>query len=55
MTLARLNPTARCADAKVFNGVVHAVEIQASKSNDIFDQTQSMLAEARPVSRETCT
>lgn len=44
MTITRLNPTARYADATVFNGLVHAVEVPASESGDIAEQAQSMLA-----------
>jgi enamine deaminase RidA (YjgF/YER057c/UK114 family) len=44
MTITRLNPTARYADATVFNGLVHAVEVPASESGDITEQARSMLA-----------
>jgi len=43
MTISRLNPAARYADATIFNGLVHAVEVPASESGDISSQTRSML------------
>lgn len=43
MPLTRLNPTARYADATVFNGLVHAVEVPAEESGDITAQTISLL------------
>lgn len=43
MTITRHNPAARYADATVFNGLVHAVEVPASEEGDITAQTISML------------
>ncbi|MDQ7989068.1 MAG: RidA family protein [Candidatus Dactylopiibacterium sp.] len=41
--LQRLNPTARYADATIFNGIVQAVEVPAG-GEDIRAQTASLLA-----------
>lgn len=41
--IIRLNPTARYADATIFNGLVHAVEVPAEASGDITAQTISLL------------
>lgn len=44
MTIVRLNPAARYADATIYRGVVHTVEVPASEEGDITEQTRSMLA-----------
>ena len=41
--ITRLNPAARYADATLFNGLVHAVEVPAIDAGDIRSQTASML------------
>ncbi len=43
-TINRLNPTARYADATAFAGIVQAVEVPASGTDGIHEQTASMLA-----------
>lgn len=43
--IQRLNPSARYADATVFHGVVHAVEVPFGEDGDIASQTASMLAQ----------
>ncbi|WP_018604687.1 RidA family protein [Uliginosibacterium gangwonense] len=43
MTIARLNPAPRYADATVFRGIVHAVEVPTIEDGDIRHQTESML------------
>ncbi len=42
--ITRLNPSARYADATIFNGLVQAVEVPAEEGGDIRSQTASMLA-----------
>jgi enamine deaminase RidA (YjgF/YER057c/UK114 family) len=42
--ISRLYPAARYADATVFNGLVHAVEVPSDDTNGIHEQTASMLA-----------
>jgi len=42
--IKRLGITARYADATVFNGTVHAVEVPASEDGDITTQMESLLA-----------
>ena len=42
-TIQRLNPTPRYADATVFNGLAHLVEVPAFDDGDISSQAQSML------------
>ncbi|MEN3110812.1 RidA family protein [Uliginosibacterium paludis] len=42
-TITRLNPSARYADATCFAGIVQAVEVPASATDGIHEQTTSML------------
>ncbi|MEC5399359.1 RidA family protein [Uliginosibacterium sp. H1] len=42
--IQRLGVTARYADATVFNGLLHAVEVPASEDGNIHQQTRSLLA-----------
>ncbi|MEC5384749.1 RidA family protein [Uliginosibacterium sp. H3] len=42
--IERLGSTPRYADATIFNGLVHAVEVPASEDGDIASQMQSLLA-----------
>lgn len=42
--ISRLNPAARYADATIFNGLVHAVEVPAEAEGGIHSQATSMLA-----------
>ena len=43
--IQRLNPTSRYADATIFNGLVHAVEVPAETEGDIYAQCLSMLGQ----------
>lgn len=43
--IQRLNPSARYADATIFAGLVHAVEVPACTETDIRSQTSSMLTQ----------
>jgi len=41
--ITRLNPAPRYADATIFNGLVHTVEVPAETTGDIRTQTASLL------------
>ena len=45
MAIQRLNPSARYADATIYHGLVHAVEVPFGEDGDIKSQMASLLAQ----------